>query len=110
MRTGQRNQPVVIIFREQTGVSDLNEPTYKDRILAEVLAGMEDRRGEEQFEAGQRFSETITRFHFDYFDVEQMTEQMQIKHKPSGRIYQIKNILRDHERHMTAVADCYLQA
>jgi head-tail adaptor len=94
MRAGAKNNPVTILYLDETidpryGTPNYSEVIWKTNVFAKIV----HRRGKEVEVAGQITAETYVKFDFDYYDVDGINENMIIRH--AGADYDIKAILRD---------------
>ncbi len=95
MRSGTKTELVTIqssaIMRNATN----NEAMPVWSTWRSPWCRVEVRRGREHFSEGQRHTETVTHFFFDYLDVEGLTDTMRIVFK--GETYDIRHIVPSHE-------------
>lgn len=103
---GTRRVAVTVEQLTQTGTDpDTNTPInswapWRSDLLVEVRA----RRGAEFFGTdNQRYSQTIFRLIFDYFDAEGLDAVMRIQME--GRTFDIKNIMPDYTRKMETIVE-----
>lgn len=108
MRSGTKNIPVDIYQFVRTGVKDSMGKEIVDEVIwRSPWASVAPRRGRELVNDGQIIAEQYTRFDFDYFDVEGITEQMFLVCE--GVRYDIKGLLPDTNVKEYFTVDCVAQ-
>lgn len=98
MRHGSRSEQITLQTKSLSAPNALNERTESWIEYRKVFAAVTARRGVEHFDATtkQRYTETVTHFDCDYYDVQGLSGAMRILYE--DRVYNIKNIRPDHAK------------
>lgn len=107
MRDALRECQVTIEEASETRDANTNEVTLTWGTWRTAWVGLVARRGNEHFEAGQRYSEVVYRMTGDFYDLDGITTKMRVSY--DGARYDIRSVLPDAGRHRDIVCDLTLQ-
>lgn len=107
MRGGRLKHLITIQEKTETGRDSHRQPVIGWAVRGTAYAGMTARRGAEQFQDGQRYTEDVVRFEFRYEDVDGL-ETVHRLVTEDGRIFNIKNIMPDYDMKQNTLVDAAL--